>query len=430
MIYLFIVNLSAQRWGTSMLVLSLIISITVILFLVSRKVNIGYSLITGSFLLALLNGRSLARFLQMFLYTITETTTISLTTTIVLIAILAYLLDKYIILDRMIAALEKMLGSTKNTLLVAPAIMGTLTVYGGALMSCPMVGNLGDRLSISSDRKAAINLVFRHALYFVFPLSPNIILASQIGGFKVFDFIKLQFPIAIALYLFGYIFLLRGYKDNKTEKINKGQYLKAIGEFILFSSPILVSLFGAVIFNLSFNISLLIGIMISIMINQYDKKHDEKYDLNENPLKTIYKGIKFPMIITIVGIMLYKNTVNDIDEVLLFLNSLLENGLPVELLILIATAIICLPLASMNPGIAILFPMILPLAPTYQMKLLYAMFIYTSAFIFYFISPLHLCQVLTLDYFKVKMKSLYIQYVFVLPLTFAVMVAIYTVMSI
>jgi len=413
-----------------MLVISLVISITVILFLVSKKINIGYSLITGSLLLTLLNGRSITRFLHLVLRTVTDTTTISLTTTILLIAILAHVLDKYKILDRMIIALEQMLGSTKNTLLVAPAIMGTLTVYGGALMSCPMVGNLGDRLDIASDKKAAINLIFRHALYFVFPLSPNIILASQLGGFKVFDFIKLQFPIAVALYLFGYIFLLRGYKDNKSQMLSKDKYLRAIGEFLLYSSPILVSLVGAVIFKLSFNISLLIGILISVIINQYDIKRDDSYNTQEHPIKTIFKGIKYPMAITIVGIMLYKNTVNDIDEVLVFLNTLLENGLTIELLIIIATGIICLPLASMNPGIAILFPMILPLAPTYEMKLLYAMFIFTSAFVFYFISPLHLCQVLTLDYFKVKMKALYTQYLFVLPLTFAVMVVIYTVMSI
>ncbi len=413
-----------------MLVISLIVSISVILFLVSRKINIGYSLIVGSLLLALLNGRDLSRFIQIALFTITETATISLTLTIALIALLAHVLDRYVILDRMIAALEKLLGSTKNTLLVAPAIMGTLTVYGGALMSCPMVGSLGDRLSISNDRKAAINLLFRHALYFVFPLSSNIILASQLGDFKVFDFIKLQFPIAIALYMLGYFFLLREFKDKKREKISSKLYIRAIGEFLLYSSPILVSLIGAMLFDLSFNISICIGILISIAINQYDKRHNEEYNTNESPIITIYKGIKFPLIITILGIMLYKNTVNDIDEVLLFLNGLLEKGLPIELLIIIAAGIICLPLASMNPGIAILYPMILPLAPTYETKLLYAMFIYTSAFVFYFISPLHLCQVLTLDYFKVKMNALYRQYLYVLPLTFMVMVAIYTLVGI
>jgi len=141
----------------------------------------------------------------------------------------------------------------------------------------------------------------------------------------------------------------------------------------------------------------------------------------------MYKGIKLPMVIAIIGIMLYKNTVNDIDEIFIFLNSLLNNGMPLELLIFITAAIVCFPLASVNPGIAILFPMILPLAPNYEMKLLYAMFIYTSSFIFYYISPLHMCQVLTLEYFNVKLKELYRNYVYILPLTYIVMVAIYVV---
>jgi len=397
--------------------------------MVNKKVNIGYSLITGSVLLALLNGRGVSRIFQLFIQTITESTTITLAITIGLITVLAYLMEKYLILDRMIIALEKILRSTKATILIAPALMGTLLVSGGALMSCPIVGNLGDRLSIPNDKKATINLVFRHALYFVFPLSPTILLAAEIGNFELWDFIKLQFPIALALYIFGYFYLLRGYKDPVAEKISVSQYFKAIKEFVLYSSPIMISLFGVVIFQLPFYISLVAGILASILINQYDIKQDEKYALKENVFKTIYKGIKFPMIIAIVGIMLYKNTVNDIDEIIIFLNNLLEQGMPVELLIFLSTAIICFPLASTNPGIAILFPMILPLAPNYETKLLYAMFIYTSSFMFYYISPLHLCQVLTLEYFEVKLKSLYKNYIYLLPITYGVMVAVYFILK-
>jgi len=410
-----------------MLLFSLFISIFVTLFLVNRRLNIGYALITGSFLLALLNGRSLSRILEIFLQTLIEPTTISLATTIALITVLAHLLEMFFILDRMIVALEKMLRSAKATILIAPAIMGTLLVTGGALMSCPIVGNLGDRLSIPGDRKAAINLVFRHALYFVFPLSPTIILAAEIGDFRVMDFIKLQFPIALALYVFGYFFFLKDYTEPKAEKINIYQYLQAIAEFLLYALPILVSLLGVFLFKLPFYFSLIGGICTSILINLYDKRQDSKYDTKENLFKTMYKGIKMPMIIAIVGIMLYKNTINDIDEIFIFLNSLLNNGMPLELLIFITTAIICFPLASVNPGIAILFPMILPLAPSYEMKLLYAMFIYTSSFLFYYISPLHMCQVLTLEYFNVKLKGLYKNYIYLIPLTYIVMVAIYVV---
>lgn len=408
-----------------MVILALIASMLVILFLVSKKVNIGYSLMIGSIILSLLTGRNLIYIFNTFGRTLIESTTLTLALTILLITILGHLMEKYLIMDRMITALEKMLRSAKLTILIAPAIIGTLLVTGGALMSCPVVGKLGDRLKISKDSQATINLIFRHAMYFMFPLSTTIILAAKIGEFDVMDFVKLQMPISLAMYILGYFFYLRGYKEPPSEPINLKAYLDSIQEFLIYSSPILVSLIGVIIFDIPFPISLGMGIIVSIIINLVDRKKDSKYDLKENIFQTMYQGIKPAMIIAIIGIMIYKNVVNDIDELYILLNNLLENGIPLELLIIIASSMISLSLGSTQPSIAILFPMILPLAGDYHTKLVYAMFIYTSSFIFYYISPLHLCQVLTLEYFEVKLKALYKKYAVILPLTYATMLAIY-----
>lgn len=408
-----------------MVILTLIVSMVVILFLVSKKVNIGYSLIIGATLLSLLNGRNLNYIFNIFLRTLCESTTISLALTIAFISVLGHVMGKYLILDRMITALEKMLRSAKATILIAPSIIGTLLVNGGALMSCPVVDNLGDKLDIPNDRRASINLIFRHAMYFFFPLSPTMILAAEIGGYDLWNFIKLQFPIAIVMYILGYIFYLKKYPQPKLEKIEPKQYFKAIGEFALYSSPILTSLFGVLLFNLPFYISLVFGILVSIIINIYDKSKDSKYDINENVFKTIYEGIRPSMVIAIIGIMIFKNVVNDFDELFIFLNTLLDKGIPVELLIIISCGIISFPLASTQPSIAILYPMILPLAPNPHVKLLYAMFIFTTAFMSYYISPIHMCQVLTLEYFNVKIKDLYKNYVYILPLTYLAMIVIY-----
>lgn len=408
-----------------MVILTLIASMIVTLFLVSKKVNIGYSLMIGATLLSLLNGRNISYIFNVFLRTFSESTTITLALTIALITVLGHLMEKYLILDRMITALEQMLRSAKATILIAPAIIGTLLVTGGALMSCPVVNTLGDRLDISKDKRASINLIFRHALYFFFPLSPTIILAAEIGEYELWDFIKLQFPIAVAMYIFGYFFYLRKYHEPKLEKIELKQYFKVIGEFTLYSSPILVSLFGVFIFNLPFYISLVIGILVAIIINLYDKSKDDKYNINENIFITMYKGLKPSMVIAVIGIMIFKNVVNDFEELFVFLNNLLDKGIPIEMLILISAALISFPLASTQPSIAILYPMILPLATTPHIKLLYAMFIYVSGFMFYYISPLHMCQVLTLEYFEVKIKDLYKNYIYILPLTYLVMIAIY-----
>ncbi|AOY77777.1 DUF401 family protein [Clostridium formicaceticum] len=410
-----------------MLVFSLGVSLGVILFLVNRKINMGYSMIVAAALLALLNGRSIPYIVNTFLHTIVSQSTITLALTVGLITVLAYLMDQYLILDRMVVSLETILRSAKLTILLAPSIMGTLLVYGGALMSCPVVGRLGDRLSISKDEKATINLLFRHTLFLIFPLSPAMILAIELGEIAAWDLIKIQFPISVFMYILGYILFIRNYKDPEIKKVNTQEYLKAIMQFLLYALPILISLLGALIFSMPFYISLLLGIGISMAINTYDKRYDTKYDMGENPLKTMYKGLKMPLVIAIIGIMFYRNIVTDMDEIYVFFGNLLEQGMPLELLIFMACAVICLSLASAQPGIAILFPIVLPLAPDYDTKLLYAMFIFTTSFLFYYISPLHLCQVLTLEYFEVGLRKLYKNYVYLIPLTFLSMVAIYVV---
>ncbi|MDF2547399.1 MAG: hypothetical protein K0R93_2297 [Anaerosolibacter sp.] len=408
-----------------MIVLTLLLSMGLTLFLVSRKVNMGLSLAIGAVLLALLNGKNFQYLIQLILRTFGEYTTLTLALTIALITILGNLMEKYMLLDRMIEVLERMLRSAKATILLAPAIIGTLLVTGGALMSCPVVGSLGKRLELPGDKMASINLIFRHALYFVFPLSTTILLATQLGGFSVWDFIKLQLPMALVMYVAGYFLYLKGRPDPQIEAMPWGDYFKSMMLFLYYGSPILISLLGVVAFQLSFHVSLVFGILISIGIHLIDERKDPKYHVEESLWMTLYKGIKPSMIVVILGIMIFKNVVNDLDGIYVYLNSLLEKGIPMELIIFIACAAISFPLGSTQPGIAILFPMILPLAPDYHTKLLYAMFVYTTSFMFYYISPIHLCQVLTLEYFQVKLKDLYRNYIYILPATYGAMILVY-----
>lgn len=408
-----------------MVVLSLIISMGIILFMVSKKMNIGHSLMVGATFLALINGRNFSYISNVFLKSFIDPTTITLVLTILLITILGHMMEKYLILDRMIISLEQILRSAKATILIAPAIIGTLLVTGGALMSCPVVENLGDKLNLSKDKRASINLIFRHALYFMFPLSTTMILAAEVGNYSIWDFIKLQFPIALAMYIFGYIFYLKDCQEPKMDRIEFKQYIKAITRFLIYSSPILASLLGVVLLNLPFYISLIFGILLNIMIHSHDKKQDIRYNLDESLLTTLYHGINPSMAMAIIGIMIFKNVINDMDEIYTHLNSLLDKGIPIEILILLACSMISFPLASIQPSIAMLYPIILPLAPDHGTQLLYAMFIYTSAFIFYYISPLHLCQVLTLEYFEVRIKDLYKNYIYILPMIYVVMLILY-----
>lgn len=408
-----------------MIILKLILAMVLILYLSSKTKNIGLSLIIGGSFLALISMKSFEEIFHTFIMTSTEPLTVELLLAILFISILGYLMDQLGYMNRMIEGLENVLRSVKLTILLTPAIVGTLLVTGGALMSCPMVENLGNRIGLSDEKKATVNLIFRHGLYFIYPLSPPMILAIKLGGFDPWEFIRLMLPMSIAMYFVGYFIFLKDIEVEPLPKITIKEYFKNLVKFLYFTSPIILSVLGVFVLGIKFHYSLALGILWLVVIQEIDLLMNNGQ--RKNIFKLIPKGISIKMLIAIFGIMYFKNIVGSLDALNETLNSFINSGFPIEIIILFSAALISYTLASTQPGIAILFPLILPLASTMDMKLLYGMFIYVSAFMFYYASPLHMCQVLTLEYFDVSIKKLYGNYKIILPVVYIVMVTLYVI---
>lgn len=85
------------------------------------------------------------------------------------------LLKQYGFLDKIVAALETLIPNKKAILMVLPAVMGILTVPGGAYLSAPFVDKIGDELELSAPRKVVVNLSFRHVALFVMPFTTNML---------------------------------------------------------------------------------------------------------------------------------------------------------------------------------------------------------------------------------------------------------------
>lgn len=414
-----------------MFIFKLILTMAIILFLVSKKINIGVSLLLGSLSFILLNGGSVVTYAEVIFQTFKDPDALNLAFAIGFITILGYLMERYQLMNRMIQSLENLLGSVKATIVLAPALIGTLLVSGGALMSCPVVNSLGDRIEMSNVHRAASNLVFRHALYFVFPLSTTMVIAAQIGGYDLFDFIKLQFPLAIVFSIMGYFLYVRPYTSEKLELANEANILMhfnspkpfyQVFNFIIYSSPIVVSLLSTLLLKLPFSIACVLGIITAYLVHKLDHYKPE----NDEPLYTsIRKGVKPLMVLSVFGIMVFKSTLELFPDLYEQMGSIVSMGIPIEFIIVLCTALLSFTLASIQPSVAILYPLILPMAIDEQTKLRLAMFIYTTGFVFYYISPLHLCQVLTVEYFNIDTKSLYKQYRLILPIVFVTMLGIY-----
>ena len=91
-----------------------------------------------------------------------------------------------------------------------------MPVLGGAAVSAPLVDKLGDGLDLSPDTKAAINLVFRHGMFFIFPLSPTMILVANLIGVSVGTLISKLWVYGVGFWIAGYWLFLRNTGQPKT----------------------------------------------------------------------------------------------------------------------------------------------------------------------------------------------------------------------
>ncbi|HBK86549.1 MAG TPA: hypothetical protein DDZ53_11010, partial [Firmicutes bacterium] len=234
----------------------------VIIVLVTRKVALGYALLAGSFIAAISSGFTPWGFLVTSAKTLIQPATLNLVSTLVLISILGSWMKELGILDRMVDALEKVLRSAKLTIMVVPSIMGTLLVTGGAIMAAPMVNSMGDRINLSNERRAAINLLFRHAWYFIFPFAPSFILVKEIANIEIKQLILIQLPLTIVAVVSGYYAWLRDVKEDngQAEPPTKEDYLN----LLRYTSPLWSSLVLGLGFGVPFQLALLVGLGLAL----------------------------------------------------------------------------------------------------------------------------------------------------------------------
>lgn len=384
-------------------IIALAVGFLLIVVMLFKKVHIGTTMLTASAVMGLLAGFGFLKTLILFFTSMTERATIELLAVVTLICILSYLLQKYGILDKMADSLEELFNNNRFSIMLMPMLIGVLFIPGGAVMSAPVVDSLGDKLEFSNVRKSAINLIFRHALFFVFPFSTTMVLASQITGLSPYAIIKYTFPMALMALASGYVFYIRDSTAGKEamECRPDKNVLNRIGAVLWYTSPLWVGILINLISGIPLYLALVPGVFIVYFMSQKGKK---------DFLRDMVGGIKWSMLYAVAGIMVLQGFIKQMPALVKAINTLLETGMDVRILIVLSTAVLGLLTANNTAVTGMLLPLFLPLADGSHEKALLTSLIFVSGVIFYFISPLHLCQVFTAEYFNIKVKELYKEY--------------------
>jgi hypothetical protein len=80
---------------------------------------------------------------------------------------------------------------------------------GGALFSAPFVRRAGEALGGRPAWKSAVNYWFRHIWEYWWPLYPGVILALELTGLRIGQFVLAQLPVTLIAAGSGALFLLR-----------------------------------------------------------------------------------------------------------------------------------------------------------------------------------------------------------------------------
>lgn len=392
-----------------MLVFGLILAFSLILWLVKKNISIGYAVISGGVVLAVFAGFGPLKIIETIFATFIQSNTIQLIVTVILINILSSMMKEYGIMELMVEYLEKTFKSIEVLLFIIPSLLSTFTASGAAIIAAPIIDGLGDRAGISAAKKAAINLYIRHAWYFVLPVSVSLINASFISNIPIKNLVIAQAPVSLICLItayFVYLYPLKKIAKKENSKLeNEKIEGKTVFKTFLYTSPILLCI--SLVFWLPSYVALFFGSILAYFIRAKECSF----------FKIVFNKKGWPLILAAAGVMIFKNFIENIPELKFLLEQIINLGIPLEIIIILMTTVASYVAANLTVVIGLMYPLLLPLVPP-ELLVPTATLIYTIGYSTYFISPIHLCQALTNEYFGVSMKDLYREYKITVPVMY------------
>ena len=372
-------------------------SILVILAGIYKKLNIGLTMLLGSVALGLLAGLPARNFLSVLYDGIWNSVTIMLVISIILLGVLGYILKSTGALEEIVVNLQALFSDLRIISMALPALVGMLTVPGGAILSAPMCAQAGEKINLPPNRQAAVNIWFRHVLYFMLPLFPSLILAAQLSGIPMSRFVFHNLPLTVLGLITGFFFLFRGYSGSKK---SSSFALNIFWRLLKSISPILLILIIVVLFDVYFPLALLAGVIIALL--NYLPAEKKFFEIVKRFKTMILPGIKIPVALVILGIMIYKEMLTRSEVISDMTNLILQLGIPVIFLVAVIPFIIGMLTGDNSASVAVIFPMFMPLLPTEPLAYsAYLAFLYASSTAGHIVSPAHPCFSLTKEYYAV-----------------------------
>ena len=376
-------------------ILSLLLSVVLIILLVRFKVDLGVSMLAGAATLALVVGNTPLWTLAELGRAAIDHDTLLLLARIIAIMALGALAGKLGYLDRFASGLRALISDNRVVVAMIPAFGGLLPMPGGTMLTAPMVESAVSTGHATPEQKLFISYWFRHVWEYIWPVYPGVVVGASLLGRDVSDLFIANWPATVAAIVAGWFFVLRKVDAGRNERAAaRASGWKDIAHGVW---PFGIVIAGVLV--LKFELVLVILVVIAALA------------IIERPpaldiWRAFRRGTEFQIVTLIVGVGAYKHLLEVAEIIDAVPPFLLSMNLPPEVVIAVVPLLIGLITGVTLGYIAVCFPLLVPLMGT-PVNMELAMLGFVSGFVGCLLSPVHLCLIITREYFGATWGGIY-----------------------
>ncbi|GFM32494.1 DUF401 family protein [Desulfovibrio subterraneus] len=333
--------------------------------------------------------------------------TLFLAVIVALILLLSDVLDKTGQAGRLMDSLSGYLRHPRLRLVFFPVLIGLLPMPGGAVFSAPMLGSVSEKLRVPARDRVLLNYWFRHVWETWWPLYPGIILAASITGLSIGHIALYGLPGMVVMLALGWFFMLRpGVLELDAEAAGE-VHERNHGKVLRFGLPLLVAILGAVgmevgisLFmpSVPFEYGVILALSASILVA-----------VGQNPgsvsivVRSVTNKHLWVMLGVVASIFIFKDTmqaagvIRELSELAGGTTALVVSATLLPYLVGLVSGITLAYVGATFP----LLTGLLAQAGLQDQTAAYVMLSIFSGFTGIMSSPMHICFVLSCQYFKV-----------------------------
>ncbi|MBD3347572.1 MAG: DUF401 family protein [Candidatus Eisenbacteria bacterium] len=376
-------------------IVALLASILIIVVLVRFKIDLGVSMFAGAAALALITGRTVGWTALEIGRSAIEKDTLLVLGRIVFIIMLGALAGRTGYLDRFVLGLRTYVSDNRIVVALIPAFGGLLPMPGGAMLTAPMVESAAKDGNASPEELVFISYWFRHVWEYIWPLYPAIVFVASMIDKEVGDIFRANWPATVAAIGGGVLLVLWKADVGRNDPSTRvGSPL----DLVLGVLPFAIVIVGALVFGLEL---ILVVLGVIVLLSLFEKVRIRDLWLS------FRRGASFQIVMLVLGVAAYKYLLEAAGVIEAVPEFFFRMNMPEAVVIAAVPMIVGLITGVTLAYIGVSFPLLVPLFGEDPVNMEFMMLAFVSGFVGCLLSPVHLCLVLTREYFHANLGRVY-----------------------